>query len=124
MTHPWKKKERRRYVRIEKHFIISYHDKNDPEVKHNVSQLKNISIGGMCFVTSTQYPAGTKMDIELKTPYIADTVYIEGTVLESHEKIRGIIYETRLVFDKLNSQATLVINKIVDIFLNITEGKK
>ena len=83
---------------------------------HDISQLKNISLGGMCFVTSRKYAPGTKMAIELKTPYLAGTTSLKGTVLESHEKAVNILYETRLMFDPLTPQAQVVLNKIVSYF--------
>ncbi len=109
-------RERRKYIRIKKHFIISYYDKHDPTTKHEISQIKNISLGGSCFVTSQYWPPTTKIGIELKTPYLAGTVHLEGTVLESHEKIPNLLYETRLVFDQLTPQAEFVLNKIVGYF--------
>lgn len=116
MTKNWTYRERRRYLRIEKHFIISYYDKSDPKVKQDISQIKNISLGGMCFVTSQGYVPSTKIGIDMKTPYLADTVHMEGTVLESHEKIHHMIYETRLVFDQLSEQAEIIIEKLIATF--------
>ena len=115
------RKERRRDIRIKKSFIISYHDKQDPSVKHDVSQIRNISLGGSCFISSHYCAPSTKMGIELKTPYLAGTVHLDGTVLESHEKIPNLLYETRLVFEPLTPQAEFVLNKIVEYF---KEGKK
>jgi len=119
----WNHEERRRYMRIEKHFIISYYDKNDPAVKHNISQLKNISMGGMCFVSPQTYSTGTQMGIELKTPYVADMVHLESIVLQAHEKIPNMIYEVRVRFEDLSSVAQLVLNKIVDTFSKISKEK-
>ena len=112
----WNQKERRRYVRIKKNFIVNYYIKDNPTHKFEITQLKNISLGGMCFITSMGFPVGTKISIELKTPYISDKTYVEGTVLESHERIYNILYETRLQFEKLNEQAEFLINKMVQIF--------
>ena len=119
----WDNMERRRYVRIEKHFIITYYDKNDPQVKRNVSQLKNISLGGICFVTSEQYTPKTEMGFELKTPYVADAVYIEGVILESREKIPNMIYETRLSFNNVSPEAQLILNKVIDTFAKLSREK-
>jgi len=123
MAHEWDNKERRVYIRIEKHFIISYYDKNDPHVKHNISQIKNISMGGMCFIASQKYEPSLKMGIELKTPYLSDMVHIEGTVLESHEKIPKMIYEIRLAFDQLTTDAEIILKRIVETFSKI-RGEK
>jgi hypothetical protein len=106
-------------MRIEKHFIISYYEKDDPMIKHDISQIKNISLGGMCFVSAQSYAPSTKIGIDMRTPYLTDTVPMEGTVLESREKIRNMIYETRLVFDKLSEQAELIIKKLIATFAKI-----
>ncbi len=113
--------ERRKYLRIKKHFILSFYDKKDPTTKHEVSQLKNISLGGSCFITVHPYEPLTKLVIELKTPYLAGTIHLEGTVLESQEKVLHLLYETRLLFDSLSPQAEFVLNKIVNYF---QEGNK
>lgn len=108
--------ERRRYVRIEKHFIISYHAKDDPTAHYEISQLKNISLGGMCFIAQRAYSTSTVISIELKTPYISEATHVEGVVLESKEKIPGMIYETRLSFTELSEEGKFVLAKIVEIF--------
>ena len=119
MIKGWGYRERRHYIRIEKHFIISYYEKDDPMIKHDISQIKNISLGGMCFVTARSYAPSTKIGIDLRTPYLADTVHMEGTVLESREKVRDMIYETRLVFDQLSEQAEVIIKKLIATFAKI-----
>ena len=121
MTEQWDHIERRRYVRIEKHFIISYYVKSDPIRKYDISQLKNISMGGMCFVTSRAFGPHTTMGIELKTPYFAETAHIDGTTLASHEKVPNMIYETRLSFDALSPIAEVVLKKIVETFLKLSK---
>jgi len=115
------KQERRKYVRIAKQFIISYYALNDPEQQHDVSQLHNIGMGGMCFVASRQFPVGAAMGIELKTPYINETAHLEGTVLEAYEKIPNVVYETRMEFGTLNDTAQRVLAKIVETFVALPE---
>ncbi len=110
------KEERRQYLRIQKHFILSYYDIDDPSTKHDITQLKNISLGGMCFVASHYYKPGIKIAIDLKTPYLAGTVHLTGVVLQSHEKITNILYEIRMAFHQLNPQSEFVLNKIVEYY--------
>ena len=111
--------ERRQYKRIEKHFVISYHDKNDPTIKHDVSQVKNISLGGMCFITSKRFPPSTEFHLELKTPYVPQTVALDGKVLESREKVADILYETRIEFGDLGKEVKEVFKKIIEKFSKI-----
>ena len=108
--------ERRRYIRISKTFILSYFVKDKPEVKYAATQIRNISLGGMCVITSTPFEPGTILSIELKTPYLTGTTHIEGVVLASQEKIHGILNETRLTFKSLHPEAEFVLGKIVDYF--------
>lgn len=108
--------ERRQYKRIKKNFILSYFDKANPAVKLELTQLKNIGVGGICFVTNKTFDPGTVIGIELKTPYLSDTTYLEGTVLESHERVQNVIYETRLEFNELSEEAKYLLNKMMEFF--------
>ena len=123
MIQPPDQPDRRYYIRIKKNFILSYHDQKNPGKKFGATQLKNISLGGMCFITSIRYEPGTKIIIELKTPYLTGTTHLEGTVLESQEKIADIICETRLVFDNLQPESEFVISKIVEYFKEKEKGR-
>jgi c-di-GMP-binding flagellar brake protein YcgR len=105
--------ERRQYQRIRKHFILTYYDYNHPAVRYDASQLKNLSLGGMCLITSTAFSPSTRLGIELKTPFVSDLTHLEGIVLESREKIKDIIYETRLKFEDMPEATKAVLNKII-----------
>ena len=115
-------KERRLHKRIDKNFILKYFDLTNPNEKHEVTQLKNISQGGICFITSIMIPVNTKLGVELKTPYISTTTYLQGTVLESHDKVSGILYETRLRFENLDNQSNLILKELMEYISN-TEAK-
>jgi c-di-GMP-binding flagellar brake protein YcgR len=108
--------ERRQYVRVEKNFILTYFDPGKPRDIHEITQLKNISLGGMCFVTSKKIAPGTVLGIDLNTPYVSDTTYVEGKVLQSHEKVSGIIYETRFQYADLSPEAEFVLKKLITYF--------
>jgi len=75
----------------------------------------------MCFISAQGYTPATKIGIDMKTPYLSDTVHLEGTVLESREKVRQMIYETRMVFDQLSADAEMIIRKLVATFAK-TQG--
>ena len=115
--------ERRHYIRIEKHFFISYCNQGDPEEKHSISQLKNISLGGMCFIASEALQPSARLIVDLKTPYLAGTVQVEGIVVQSDEKIPNMIYETHFAFDKIPQQAEVILNHIIDAFFRLTQEK-
>ena len=114
----WSKDERRRYARIKKNFILTYVDKNRPEDRYEITQLKNISLGGMCFVTSRELPKGTSIEVELKTPYLSDTTVLQGIVVGCNTKAPNMIYETRLKFDNLSTECEFLLNKLIEYFAN------
>ena len=114
--------ERRQNVRIKKNFLLSYFDPQYPDQKIEITQLKNISLGGMSFVTTHSYEPSTTLRIELKTPYIVGSVYLEGSVLQSHEKMKGTIFETRLQFKSLGTEAMVSLEKLMEYFANEENG--
>ena len=114
----WKGSDRRRHRRIKKNFILSYFEKTKPQEKFELTQLKDIGKGGLRFITTRKFTSGTLLGIELKTPYISETTYLEGEVLDCIEKVKNMIYETRLQFTLLNTQAEFILNKLIEYFEN------
>ena len=104
--------ERRAFARIKKHFIIRFVQKNNLTVKFEVSQVEDISRGGMSFSSGISFAPDTELLIELRTPYMAETVHLVGVVLESKDKIPGILFQNRLKFKDLNPAAKDILDKI------------
>ena len=103
---------RRQHVRIYRNFILSYYSVSNPSVHKEVSQINNISQGGMSFCVTTPLKVGEALGIELTTPYLAESVYLQGDVLECREKISQLIYEVRLQFKDPSTQAKEVLAKV------------
>ncbi|MBF0384657.1 MAG: PilZ domain-containing protein [Candidatus Omnitrophica bacterium] len=110
--------ERRGYSRIKKNYILTYFKKDDPNDIYEITQLKNISLGGMCFVTTKKIAPGTFVGINLQTPYISEVTNVNGKILESHEKAKNIVYETRLQFEELKPEAEFVLKTLINYFLD------
>lgn len=111
-------KERRQHERISKSFILSYFDLENPDHKYEITQLRNISFGGMCFITERSYEKSTKLGIELKTPYLSGMTCLKGVVLGSNEKMKDKIYETRLQFEPLETESKVLLGKLIDLFID------
>ena len=112
------KEERRRYKRVCKSFILSYYRLEDQHKKQEITQMKNIGMGGMCFIATEAIEPSTKLGIALKTPYIAETTHLEGFVLGDQEKVKGMLYETRIQFGMLNAEAEYLLGKLIEYFLD------
>lgn len=108
--------ERRTSERYLKNLILNYFDPVNPDKKHEITQLKNISKGGICFITSKPFAEGTVLGIELNTPFITDTTYLEGVIHASHEKMKDHIYETRLEFHNLTHEAKVLLEMLIEYF--------
>ena len=104
--------ERRKHLRIYRNFIMSYHEKGKSVLKHHVSQVNNVSKGGVSFSSTHSLTEGTVLCVDLKTPFIKDSVRMDGVILECKEKVPDVIYEIRLQFHKLTSTALTVLEKI------------
>ncbi len=104
--------ERRKHLRIYRNFIMSYHEKGKSADKHDISQVNNVSKGGLNFSSTQALAEGTVLAIELKTPFLADTIHLEGVVLQSMEKIPEMIYVVRLQFKEISQEVLTVLEKI------------
>lgn len=113
--------ERRKYKRYTRHFILTYYVEGHPENKEEITQLKNISKGGLCFVANWAITEDTVIEIEMDTPYLTEKTILRGKVLESREEIRNLIYLVRIEFHHLNKDAEFVMDKLIHFF---THGEK
>jgi hypothetical protein len=105
-------KERRKHVRVYRNFILSYHEKGKSTISRHVSQVNNISLGGLSFFSTHPLKQGIVIIIDLKAPFIADSIHLEGLVLECREKVSEMIYEIRLQFQDIPPQVLVVLEKI------------
>ena len=103
---------RRQFVRIYRSFILTYFSVSNSDVPKEVSQINNISQGGMNFSILSPINKGDILTVELKTPFLSEGLQMNGEVLECRDKIPGLIYEVRLQFKDLSSFAKEVLAKI------------
>jgi len=116
MTQPVKN-ERRKSVRIGKNLIVSYFLPAEPSRKFSLSQIKNISRGGVCFVTTENFELMTNLAVEFVTPYLSETSALAGTVVGCTEKISGLLYETRMKFENLAPVASAFLDDMINYFM-------
>ncbi|MBF0490662.1 MAG: PilZ domain-containing protein [Candidatus Omnitrophica bacterium] len=105
-------KNHRQHVRIYRNFILTYHLVTNPSAHQEVSQINNISRGGVSFSVTAPLKVGEQMGIDLRTPFLSEGIYLQGEVLECREKIAGLIYEIRLQFKEPSTLAREILVKI------------
>lgn len=104
--------ERRKFFRVKRNFVVRVYQKGLSQTKYEVSQIENVSKGGMCFSSSILFKQGDILEIELRTPYISDVVHLEGIVLQCQDKVRGVIYHVRVQFQNLTKNSQDMLEKI------------
>ena len=108
--------ERRKFPRIIARFIVSYRvlEENDAI---DVSQTKNLSLGGMLLTTNRKFDSGTNLALEIRLPFDPNPIMLIGKVVESREITRNLIYDTRLSFLAVDERHRKVISQTVDYYV-------
>lgn len=103
---------RRKFPRIKRHYFLWFAEKSNPQIQFQVSQVENISQGGVCFSSSSPLKEGDLLVFKLQTPYIDDVVYCDGVVVAVREKAKGLIYSIHVQFEKVTPVLQAVLEKI------------
>lgn len=89
--------ERRKSPRMMARFMVSYRIIEEID-NIDVTQTKNIGIGGMLLTTNKYFPPGTKLALEIRLPIDPVPIMLLAKVIESTEVTKELIYDTRLEF--------------------------
>ena len=109
MTTPFT--DRRKYPRICRNFIINCRVKGTDMVQE-ICQIHDISRGGSCFASTVVFTPGSVLTVELKTPFLNNSVFLDGLVINSTVKIKNIIYSIHIQWVGLSEQAENILAKI------------
>ncbi len=112
---PYEGPERRRHKRISARFIVSYRILEEMD-NIDISQTKNLSLGGMLLTTNRKFPHGVNLALEIRLPYDRNPIMIVAKVLESREITRDLIYDTRLLFLAIDDRHKGIIKQTVDYY--------
>ena len=115
--------DKRKHPRVMAHFIVSYRilDEND---LRDITQTKNISLGGMLLTTNRQFNAGTNLALEIRLPFDPNPIILVGKVIESKQITKNLIYDTRISFLAIDEKHRAVIGETVSCYLRKDEPKK
>jgi hypothetical protein len=108
--------EKRKYPRAVGRFIVSYRVIPNNS-NSDISQTKNLGLGGMLLTTNCQFPAGTNLALEIRLPFDPDPIMTIAKVLQSNEITKGMIYDTRLAFLAIDEKHRKVISETVSYYL-------
>ena len=71
--------EKRKHQRIGGKFVVSYRLKKEVD-NCDISQTRNISLGGMLLTTNKVFPEGTVLAIDIRLPFFVDAINLTGRV--------------------------------------------
>jgi len=125
-------RERRKFVRINANFIVSYYVYPYEINKKDLTLSRNISLGGICFTTDKFYNKGTILHITLKLPKIVKTVACLGQVVYVlREKSKNSLYDLGVKFIQVADENLYILEKIIKacasrqkkIYVSLTKKK-
>ena len=109
--------ERRKYSRMEAHFVVSYRVKQIPD-GYDLSQTKNVSQGGMLLTTNKMFDLGIYLSMVIRFPLVPQKIEVTGEVIESKEVVKDLIYETRIKFLDLDEDFFKKLGQFITEHLN------
>ncbi|MBU0549177.1 MAG: PilZ domain-containing protein [Candidatus Omnitrophica bacterium] len=113
--------EKRKDQRAKGRFLVTYRLLEDAE-KTDITQTKDISIGGMIFVTKRKLSAGAELALEIGLPFESKSITLIGSVLESKEVVADLVYDTRVIFLSVEKKNKQALEKTVNYFKQEEKG--
>ena len=108
--------EKRNDSRASGRFIVSYRILEEKD-NIDVSQTKNISLGGMLITTNRQFEPGVKLALEIRLPFDPNPIVLVGKVIGSQEISKNLIYDTRLEFLSIDEPHKNIVFQTVEYYL-------
>jgi len=107
-------KERRANLRFKSKLIVSYRVCEDENI--DVSQSKNIGLGGMLLTTNQAFKPGTLLALNIRLPFGSEPINIMARVDESKEVEKDKIFDTRLVFISVDKKHEKALADIMEYY--------
>lgn len=112
MSYDSPEKNRRLSTRMNKKFLVNVRKKDEPGLLMAISEIHNISQGGLSFVSQDPINSAEKLILEIQAPMLPKPIIVEGTVLESIVKAHAGNYHIRLKYDRLDDEVMLVLRRL------------
>jgi c-di-GMP-binding flagellar brake protein YcgR len=108
--------ERRKHPRIAGRFVVSYRVLEEVD-NIDISQTRNLSMGGMLLTTNRQFSPGTSLALEIRLPFDPNPIMLITKVVESREITKDLIYDTRLNFLAIDERHKKAVSQTVTYYL-------
>ena len=108
--------ERRKHPRIAGRFVVSYRVLEEVD-NIDISQTRDLSLGGMLLTTNRQFNPGTNLALEIRLPFDPNPIMLIAKVIESREITKDLIYDTRLNFLAIDERHKKAVSQTVTYYL-------
>lgn len=115
--------ERRKHPRIMGRFIVSYRIINEAD-NIEISQTKNISMGGMLLTTNRCFEPGVNLALEIRLPFDPHPIMVIGRVIGCREIMKDMIYDTRIEFLSIDERHKKVIGETIGYYVDKEKGER
>ena len=106
--------ERRQFKRISKAYIVSYAIVSSEELKFDISQTRNLSEGGLLFISDKKFEKDVVLKIKLRLPDFPDYAVVYAQVVDSTQIMKDLIYDTRVKFVEVEQNISEAIRRLVN----------
>ena len=106
--------ERRRFLRIDANFVVSYYVYPDHVKRTDMTLTRNVSLGGICFTSDKHFPPGTILHITLRLPKVEKLIEALGEVVYvKQEKNKKFLFDIGLKFIRAEEDDLYIIEKVI-----------
>ena len=109
--------ERRKFSRIDHAYAISFKRHNSREGNWDISNSRNLSLGGALFLSTEFFLPDNLLDIRLKVSGKSDYCRCRGIVKRCRGPFKNSFYETAVYFTHIDKDSIGPLRKSVDFFL-------
>ncbi len=105
--------EKRRNPRFQKNYMVRFSVFDDTKEVNEVSQLFDISRGGLKFLSYRAYALGTKMTFRVRLPFMyPNETVVNGVVVALQEILKGKTFKIGVEFNSVTPEVEAVLEKM------------
>ncbi len=108
--------EKRKSTRYKKPYIVKFGLKDNVHKPFDVSQLYDISKGGLKFISHQNYGSGTKIVFYIRFPFLyPHETIVEGEIVANQEAFMGKMYKIGAKFVNITAEIAAVLEQMDQI---------
>ncbi|MCP4649862.1 MAG: PilZ domain-containing protein [PVC group bacterium] len=106
--------ERRKFLRINANFVVSYHEHPGKVNNTDMTLTRNISLGGICFTSDKDFELGAILKIILRLPKVTKQIEFLGAVVSTkQENGKNSIFDIGVKFVEAEEEDLYILQNIL-----------